>query len=621
MAKKYLSLEEAAGLLHITTAQLMKVRERGDIRGFADRGSWKFREQDVEDFQRTRQADSSPEFPIITADSSSSVLEEPDVGDLSSSDSDVRLFFDESLFDDKDAQNLATSGSDVRLAGDSGPNLDEDEPDDGLDFSGWGSDAKLSDSDSDVKLVGAGTAAEVDLGATMQMDVNSGSDELMISDDELMISDMDSEVSLSADSGLMISDSDSDVRLSGSDDSDVQLSDELTDDDDALALTALFGGIDSDSDVKLMGGDNLLLPDDDSDSDVKLSAALDRTDSDIRLAEPSPAPVAKQGKLPQIADDSDLKLIRKGSGGKKNKPDSGITLDVRGSGLGLDADESGISLEMDSGISLEADDSGISLESYDSGANLRGEGGISLEGFESGATLADDSGITLDSGDSGISLDLDDDSGITLETDDLGRTMPMQAFPGAQAALSDSNEMTTQFEIPKAAAGSDSEFELAGLDDDDDEVGTNTGVLTFEDEEDIDSSRTVAVPSLATAAVQDEFEEDTFEDAESGAEDDYSEDEFGEEEDLDVHDSEEFEDEDFEAGQSQVAGFPVPARAGGRPDVEWGMGTKAMIGVLSLLSVMCAVVGIELVRTMWLWTQPSGEAPVSGILQMIGGAF
>ncbi|MEJ7595371.1 MAG: hypothetical protein WKF77_27955, partial [Planctomycetaceae bacterium] len=66
-------------------------------------------------------------------------------------------------------------------------------------------------------------------------------------------------------------------------------------------------------------------------------------------------------------------------------------------------------------------------------------------------------------------------------------------------------------------------------------------------------------------------------------------------------------------------GFPVPMRV--RADVDWSIGTKIMIGISTLVSVMCAVVGIELVRTMWLWTQPSGDAPVSSILQMIGGAF
>lgn len=613
MAKKYLSLEEAAGLLDMTTEQLMKIRDQGDIRGFADRGSWKFREQDIDEFQRSRQADSSPDFPIITGDSSSSVLEEPDAADLLSSDSDVRLFFDESLFDGKDAKGFVTSGSDVRLTGDSGPNLEETEDDDELDLSGWGSDAKISDSDSDVKLVGAGTQPDIDLNTTIQMTDDDGSD-------AATVTNTDDNVPVSADSEIRISNSDSDVRLSGEDDdSDVQLADDDAGvNDDDLAATALIEGIDSDSDVKLMGSEDLLLPDEDSDSDVKLSTDLDRTDSDIRLsdaspAKPSPAPKAKPNRLQVPPDDSDLKLINKGSGVKKDRPESGISLEARGSGLGLEADESGISLEMDSGISLEADDSGISLEGYDSG--------ISLEGFESGTGLGIDSGITLDAGDSGISLDLDDDSGISIDQKDMGRTMPMQGIPGAKDALSDSTSMTTHLEIPKSASGHDSEFELAGLDDDDDDVGSNTGVLTFEDDE-LDSSRTVAVPALSGAAAKDEVDEvleEEFEDEEN-LYDDGEEEEFEDDEDLDVHDSEEFEDDNFESGQGQVAGFPVPMRAG-RADVDWGIGTKIMIGISALVSVMCAVVGIELVRTMWLWTQPASDAPASQLLQMIGGAF
>lgn len=613
MAKKYLSLEEAASLLGMTTEQLMKVREHGDIRGFADRGSWKFREQDVDEFQRSRQADSSPDFPIITSDSSSSVLEEPEAADLSSSDSDVRLFFDDSLFGDDEIKGLATSGSDVRLTGDSGPNIDEDEPDEELDLSGWGSDAKISDSDSDVKLVGAGTQPDIDLGATIQMNDDSDSD-------VVMVNALDDEGGSATDSEINLSDSDSDVRLSAEDeDSDVVLVDDHGDDDEDLAGTAVFDGIDSDSDVKLMGSDDLLLPDEDSDSDVKLSADLDRTDSDIRLAEPSiplaamktPVPSAKPVRLQLPPDDSDLKLINKGSGVRIGGIDSGISLEVQGSGLGLDADESGISLEMDSGISLDADDSGISLEAFDSGAVLQDDSGISME--------IGDSGISLDAGDSGISLDLDDDSGISMEPDDMGRTMPMQAISGAKAAFADT-AMTTQFEIPKAAKGNDSEFELAGLDDDDDEVGTNTGVLTFEDEDEFDSAPTTAVPAVRAKAAKEEVED--FADEEASYDDDEFEDEeeFEEDGDLDVHDSEEFEDDDFDAGQSQVASLPAVGRAV-RADVDWGIGTKVMIGFSALVSVLCAVVGIELVRTMWLWTQPAGGASASSILQMIGGAF
>ena len=563
MAKRYLSLEEAAGQLGLTAEQLMKLRERNDIRGFADRGSWKFREQDVEEFLRSQQADSSPDIPIMRDSSSSSVLDETESNDLSSSDSDVRLFVDGTLFDETDdVKSLADSGSDVRLTGDSGPKLEAESDDDAIDLSGWGSDVKLSDSDSDVKLVGAGTEAEMDLTKTSKM------------------SDSDSDVLLADSSDLQLSDSDSDVRLSEADD---------------LGATGPINlsEVDSDSDVKLMGSDALLR--NESDSAVKLSTGLDRTDSDIRLAEPSPRPKAKE--LPPIPDDSDLKLIRKGSGGRLPVPDSGISLEVRGSGIGLDADESGISLEMDSGISLDADDSGISLESFDSGA-----------------MLADDSGISLDAGDSGISLDIADDSGISIRPDDMGRTMPMQAVPAAKALLSDSSAMTTQIDVPTKPVGKDSEFELAGLDDDDDDdSGSNTSVLTFEDDG-ADSSRTVATKAVADLDVEDEVAED--------ADDEGPDDEFDDSEDLDdVHDAEDFGDEDFESGQSQVGGFPSSTRAASRVDADWGILTKSLIGVSTLLSLLCAVVGIELVRTMWMWTQPGSEAPPSDLLQMFGGLF
>lgn len=591
MAKKYLSLEEAASQLGISEDQLKRFREQGDIRGFADRGSWKFREQDIEEFLRSRQTDSSPDFPIITGESSS-VLEEPESEDLSSSDSDVRLFFDESMFeDDRDARKLANSGSDVKLSGDSGPRL-ESGSDEVLDFSGWDSNPKISDSDSDVKLVGAGTEAEVDF------------------TDAASLNDSDSDVLLADESGLSFSDSDSDVRLS----------EDLVDKTGEMT----FIGSDSDSDVKLMGGDDLLV--EDSDSDVKLSAGLDRTDSDIRLVE-SPDDMSRTLALPPIPDDSDLKLIASGSG---IRPQGG------GSGISLDADESGISLEMDSGISLEADDSGISLESFDSGAKLDDDSGISLESFDSGVEFSDDSGISLDAGDSGISLEYDDDSGISMQPEDMGRTMPMQAIPGAKAALSDSTAMTTQFDMPAQNYGKDSEFELAGLDDDDDDVGTNTSVLTFEDEED-DVSKTVVVPtpSARTAApaksgvtakpaprksapVEDEYEDElegSFDD-DGGLDDDYSEDD-----DEGIHDAEDFDDDDFEEGQSQAGGFQAPARGGARADADWGVGLKSLIGFTTLLSVLCAVIGIELIRTMWLWTQPGSTAAPSAILQTIGGLF
>ena len=68
MSKKYLSLEEASHQLGITSEQLIRYRENGDVRGFADRATWKFRPEDIEALGRSLQADSSPEVPLLSDD-------------------------------------------------------------------------------------------------------------------------------------------------------------------------------------------------------------------------------------------------------------------------------------------------------------------------------------------------------------------------------------------------------------------------------------------------------------------------------------------------------------------------------------------------------------------------
>jgi len=514
MAKKYLSIDEAASILGLTAAQVRRAIDRRELHAYKDGASFKLSEQQVEEFRRSQQADSSPEFPLLSDDEDSS-----DQIDLSSSDSDVRLMADEPPASRGSLKDLVNSGSDVRLSGDSGPRL------------GVGKDdlISLSDSDSDVRLADG-------------------------------------------------SDSDSDVRLS-----------------DSLDATGEIpaGALDSDSDVKLYGADELL--GDDSDSDVKLSGG--RTDSDIRLAD-SPARPTK-GLLPE---DSDLKLINRPSSVRAGEPDSGISMDVRGSGLNLGSADSGISLELDSGISLDANDSGISLESFDSRTKAGGA----------------DSGISLDAGDSGISLDLDDDTGPAPL--DASRTQPMQVIPGARRALADSGK-TTQLDIPAPGVGGDSEFELAGLDDDD-ALGTNTSVLTFDDD-DLGDSKTIAAPSLQDSsglideapATEEEYIEDYDADGEygddAGAGDDF-EDDFD-----DAVDGEDGDSEGFGGGTSTVTSPAVARRA----EVDWGMGIKTMIGFSALLGVVCFVVGVELIRTMWIWTQPGNNAEASPVLSLISGMF
>ena len=553
MAKKYLALDEAAEMLGIDPEKLMKARENGDIRGFADRGSWKFRQADLDEFARSLQADSDPEIQILDE---GSVLDDDDFSDLSSSDSDVRLQIDDDFGD------LGESTSDVRL-------------DDGSDKAG-----SLSESLSDVRLDG-------DSGPTLES-----------SDSEVLLVGSDS------DSDVRMTDSDSDVRLTGDSDSDVELITE------------------SDSDVKLMG--------DDSDSDVQLIDGLGATDGEITLSDNTDSIEMEvvgdiatpdessliMSRDSDMAEDSDLLIA-------PDDPGSDITLEAPGGSSVLLDDESGITLEAaDSGILMGADDSGISLESVDSGLVLDDDSGISLD--------AGDSGISLDIADSGIALaPMDDDSGIALEAVD--QTMPLQI--GGVPAGDDLD--TTMLESQPGLDDSTGEFELAGLGDDDDEVGMDTSVLLFEDDDDTDSSAGTPITGVAAAAggamaaaagaaalrgssvdTDDDFE-------------DFDDDEFDDMDDDDDFDDDVFDaadddfDDGFDAGESQAdlagasAGGVVVQRAAVEHD--WGIGWLVTLSIGSILMLLCCMLSFDLVRSMWSWNEPT---PVtSTVMDTLGGLF
>ena len=87
ISKKYLSLDEAAGLLKLKNDELVRLREKGEIRGFADRGTWKFKADDVEEFRRRRQPDSDPDVPIMDDDDMGErLMSDPALQTFSSSD-------------------------------------------------------------------------------------------------------------------------------------------------------------------------------------------------------------------------------------------------------------------------------------------------------------------------------------------------------------------------------------------------------------------------------------------------------------------------------------------------------------------------------------------------------
>ncbi|WP_417850381.1 hypothetical protein [Thalassoglobus sp.] len=318
MSKKYLSLEEAASLLNIPTLELMRMRELGEIRGFADRGNWKFKVDDVEALARTRMVDSNPEVPLLADDDlGDDVGEQPTIISKGVEESD-------SVLDDTDDQlDFADSDSDVRLVG--------------------GADLSLNDSDSDVKLVGLDSSSDLptDQAATSP---------------EFDAAKSDSDVRLAADS-------DSDVRLtSGDSDSDVSLMDSET--ITAFGKGDLLDDSGSDSDVQLVSAD-------DDASDVTLMSGDAQQAVPIDLSDDDQSVLNDESGI-SLAGDSSLMLGGESGISLEGPTDSGIELssddDDEGITLDLGDDDSGISLEMDeSGISLEADDdqSGISLENDD----------------------------------------------------------------------------------------------------------------------------------------------------------------------------------------------------------------------------------------------------------------
>jgi len=248
MAKRYLSLEEAAKVLGMPESELSQLREKGDIRAFADRGTWKFREDEVQELMRKREADSGSDVGLsgdldsalfLSDDLGSSEeirLSESSSGDQptvvrksaadSGSDSDVRLVLDESLMaTDGSSQELALardkeSDSDVRLAPDSGAMSHSDV-------------MVLGDSASDVKTPGS----SVTLPGTRKGDSGSDSDVTLVKPKKGNVAD-DESITLAEVSGH--SDSDSGISLETGTGSSVLLDEEgiTIDTDSGIALAS-----------------------------------------------------------------------------------------------------------------------------------------------------------------------------------------------------------------------------------------------------------------------------------------------------------------------------------------------------------------------------------------------
>ncbi len=680
MSKKYLSLEEAAQLLGLETEDLIRMRERQEIRGFADRGTWKFKIDDVENLARSRQADSNPEVPIITGNDypgyddstdSHSVFgegiedEQPTIISRNSP-----LEADSSLFDDDDnfLDPLADSDSDVRLVG--GPDVDLDfDSDSDVQLAGMDSNSDSNfddpsgtipemkfeglDSDSDVKLIGPDSDSDVSLEDSVA-DLSLGSDsDINLVGSQSIGMDSDSDVSLEdsvADMELM--NSDSEIKLlrpeitAGSDsDSDVSLQ------DSRFELDATG----SDSDVKLMGPDVDLDFEDsmseldllDSDSDIKMVGP--GGESDIQFIDEnnvSDLNYMDSGTMPEmsLASDSEVEnlLAPEESGilpsesaifgadsGSINTSDSDSDVQLLGDDedvMLIDESEDALAIDLTSDNDLQssvlADESGISLGG-DSSLMLGGESGISLEG-------PSDSGIALDAGsDEGITLALDDDSGISLDAGDSGISLEnigdsgisLESIGDSGISLEGDSFSGTipMMDVMEEDDVAETAFEIPSLSSDEDSAYD----LNLDDDGSEDDTGVVELiasgeqNTLDDAVFDLDDDEESYESGSFANDLELEDDAFDEDEGLDVFDA---DDDVFdEAGEDQEFAAPLAGNRMQAVEQDWGMFTFIGLVMASLLMLLCGVVMLDLVKNTATASSPN---PISGmVLDMLGGLY
>ncbi len=601
MDKKFLSAEEAVAHFGLDPVQFQLMVDEGELRALADRGTWKYRRDEIEGLIEEgllkvlppagaeQQQTLSFDMPAVEEEEPEelSFLEldeealsdgatvikkrsDPELDDDMPTPQDLFLLPEELAEETPARPTLEDSVSDVRLA----PETDDDF---GAGIEQLTAAAPMAielpfDSTEDLPV--AESLSEYEMRLPDAPSPGEGSS-VIVSRDVANTMESDSDVKVVAGN---LADSDSDVALAG-----------VTEASGILLSEASEGAMESDSDVKVVAG-NLA----DSDSDVALAGVTEA--SGISLSE------AGDGIM---ESDSDVKIA-----------DSGISLENIDSGVTLERIDSGLSLErFDSGISLEAGDSGITLESS-SVVKASGDSAIP----------EDDSGITLDAGDSGLSLGSAAESGISLEAGDSGISIggvdsgirldektgrPKRPFKPAETELEIAQFDSQEFD-PKSDAGID-QTAMIVLDDDDDAAsqatlpptkGKKTAGLSEafdlgDEVEDLEIVEDFEAGELDVEAVDEEVEDEEMEDVLEASDEVF----------LDG-DSSELSDEEV------VAASAMRSAVAGPKEPSWGIWAVLPVAACALLLAVNGLILWEGVATMWTGAKPM----ISGALvDSLGG--
>ena len=269
MASKFVELSEAANQLGMSADELNDARNAGEVHGFRDGSSWKFKPQELERFAEERGVS------MDAGDNFDDLLDDLDIdggGGSSVLVSDDALGAgQESLSSTIIGENSAgAADSDLRLvpAEDEGDDISLDDDDDDLQLEpladSTGSDLTLDDADDD----------------ELSLEPATGTGELGAASDELDLDGLDDDdltVDIGGGSDLTLGTGDSGINLASPADSGLSLEEEpleigssasgleLPEDDEVISLGAEAGPDDA---TQLKQEDEFLLSADETDDDV-----------------------------------------------------------------------------------------------------------------------------------------------------------------------------------------------------------------------------------------------------------------------------------------------------------------------------------------------------------------
>eukprot|EP00456_Euglypha_rotunda_P086699 TRINITY_DN87_c0_g1_i2.p2 TRINITY_DN87_c0_g1~~TRINITY_DN87_c0_g1_i2.p2 ORF type:complete len:592 (-),score=175.38 TRINITY_DN87_c0_g1_i2:769-2544(-) len=468
-SKKFLTAEEVAAEFGLDAATLQQFVDAGDVRALADRGTWKYRRDELQalvDAGKISSTSLSDGDQILTFDNSEDDLSYIELDETALAEQATMITKSQpeeeapaDWFVPSDATNMESpvepTSSDVAIYTGPGSKSTGETP------------VLAEASDSDVQIAPdyqAAAAAEV----------------VQAESDETVWDDLAAEASESHES-------DSSVRLA--DDSDVQLMGLAS---GTLRTPAEDSGI-------MLEDSQVGLPDE-SKPDSGIALDLGAHDSGIAL---DTAPADSGIALDTGANDSGITL--------DSGNDSGISLDHADSGISLGHADSGLALSNESGISFGAD----------SGLSLGGDSGLSLEGSGNARgnakTLAD-MDLSDDDNDRTQTLNLmgeEDDSSFEINLDDGDAT--------AELLLGDDDDLddtsATVVRKGRSSAGSlsaafdlDEETEVEDLEISEDlDAGSEAEVEEFDaDDEVFDASDETFSGDEVEAVIGDDEEEEDY---------------------------------------------------------------------------------------------------------------